>query len=237
MLPIDRLILYIIRYRFEIRSHDTSKKKIMGSNNKRGRFCCIFNCLGVFAIAGTLIWYFVYFAEDIEDYYVANCGGCYCVPDNTTSFSCPSVEADFVVPPTSYPDASYLNVWKSQTILNPYVLNCNPYEGKGLCDTEPFLEWEKFGKTAVCAVHYEQERGRRSRLQQQESEIEVDVLKDIENITTSGVLVGNSDSTCRNGAYYRIKTYTSRTDAEIAGGFVTHVGNCGVCSTLQDLAV
>ncbi|OEU07569.1 hypothetical protein FRACYDRAFT_162434, partial [Fragilariopsis cylindrus CCMP1102] len=36
---------------------------------------------------------------------------------------------------------------------------------------------------------------------------------------------------------YRIKTYPSRSDAETAGGFVTHVGHCGVCSTLQDLAV
>jgi len=204
---------------------------MMGSNNKKGSFCCVFNCVGVLAIAVTLIWYFVYFAnKDIEDY-VANCGGCYCVPDNTTSFSCPSTE-DFVVPLTSYPDKSHLDVWKSQTILNPYVLNCNPYEDKGLCDTEPPLEWETLGETAVCAVHYEQEpqERRRRRLQQQDSEIEVDVPKVIENITTTG-------KTCGNGAYYRIKTYPSRADAEIAGGWVTHVGHCGVCSTLQDLAV
>jgi len=209
----------------------------MGSDNKKGRFCCV-KFVGVSAIAVTLIWYFVYFAHEDNEDYVANCGGCYCVPDNTSSFSCPSIE-EFVVPLTSYPDESHLNVWKSQTILNPYLLSCNPYEDKGLCDTEPPLEWETLGKTAVCAVHYEQEpqERRRRRLQQQESEIEVDEPKVIENIATTGVTTGNSDKTCGNGAYYRIKTYPSRADAKIAGGWVTHVGHCGVCSTVQDLAV
>mmetsp|Transcript_12436 Transcript_12436/g.29611 ORF Transcript_12436/g.29611 Transcript_12436/m.29611 type:complete len:288 (+) Transcript_12436:274-1137(+) len=36
---------------------------------------------------------------------------------------------------------------------------------------------------------------------------------------------------------YNLKTYASREEAEAAGGFVTHLGHCGVCSTLQDLAV
>merc|ERR1712032_668963 len=52
-----------------------------------------------------------------------------------------------------------------------------------------------------------------------------------------GTKDGNSDNTCENGTFYRIKTYPSRADAEMAGGWVTHVGHCGVCSTLQDLAV
>jgi len=47
----------------------------------------------------------------------------------------------------------------------------------------------------------------------------------------------DEENTCENSGFYRIKTYPSREDAESAGGFVTHVGNCGVCSTLQDLAV
>jgi len=36
---------------------------------------------------------------------------------------------------------------------------------------------------------------------------------------------------------YNLKTYVSREEAEAAAGFVTHVGHCGVCSTLQDLSV
>ena len=38
-------------------------------------------------------------------------------------------------------------------------------------------------------------------------------------------------------ASYRLVTYPSWQDAEAAGGFVTHAGHCGVCSTMQDLAV
>lgn len=36
---------------------------------------------------------------------------------------------------------------------------------------------------------------------------------------------------------YHTETVTSREGAEAAGGRVTHTGHCGVCSTLQDLAV
>ena len=220
----------------------------MGSSCGR-KFCCILTTLSVLAVACSLGWYFVYFAKDVEDP-VANCGGCYCVPDNTTLFVCPS---SLTQPPTSYPEETHLNIWKSQTILNPYVLNCNPYEDGVFCDTEPPLDpdfqWAKLAETAVCAVHYEQEGGqryhRRRQLQQQQSEIEVDTDVDLSNQTGNigGTEEGTdatsttTSSTCENAAYYRIKTYTSRADAETAGGFVTHLGNCGICSALQDLAV
>eukprot|EP00536_Pseudo-nitzschia_multiseries_P001868 jgi/Psemu1/235132/estExt_Genewise1.C_240087 len=49
--------------------------------------------------------------------------------------------------------------------------------------------------------------------------------------------VYSENDSCESTKYYRIKTYPSQEDAENAGGFVTHIGNCGVCSTLQDLAV
>ena len=39
------------------------------------------------------------------------------------------------------------------------------------------------------------------------------------------------------GVSYKLVTYPSKQDAEAAGGFVTHAGHCGVCSTMQDLAV
>ncbi|MGK3758404.1 MAG: hypothetical protein ACI8RD_010718 [Bacillariaceae sp.] len=224
------------------------------NNNKSScgkKFCILFNCLGFIAIAGALVWYFVYFAKDLDES-LADCGGCYCIPDNTTSFTCPSASTSTSTSTvvTSYPVESHLNVWKSQTILNPYVLNCNPYDdkdkdGEVVCDTEPSLDpdkqWMKLGETAVCAVHYEQkpQERQRQRRKQQQSEIEVvpnDSNTEDEVTTTT---TGNIDSTssCESGAYYRIKTYPSRSDAETAGGFVTHVGHCGVCSTLQDLAV
>jgi len=222
------------------------------NNNKIScgkKFCIIFNCLGFIAIAGTLVWYFVYFAKDVDES-LADCDGCYCIPDNTTSFTCPSASTSTSTSTstvvTSYPVESHLNVWKSQTILNPYVLNCNPYDdndgkdGEVVCDTEPPLDpdkqWMKLGEIAVCAVHYEQKPQER-RKQQQQSEIEV-VPNDsnTENIATPEISTSDSTGSCESGAYYRIKTYPSRSDAETAGGFVTHIGHCGVCSTLQDLA-
>jgi hypothetical protein len=208
------------------------------------KFCIIFNCLGFIAIAGTLVWYFVYFAKDVDES-LADCGGCYCIPDNTTSFTCPSAE-EIAVVTTSYPEVSHLNVWRSQTILNPYVLNCNPYDdnddkdGEVVCDTEPPLDpdkqWMKLGEIAVCAVHYEQKP--QERRKQQQSEIEV-VPNDsnTDNVATPEISTSDNTGSCESGTYYRMKTYPSRSDAETAGGFVTHVGHCGVCSTLQDLAV
>ena len=37
-------------------------------------------------------------------------------------------------------------------------------------------------------------------------------------------------------SYYYLKTYKTWQEAEQNGAFVTHVGACGVCSTMQDLA-
>ncbi|KAL7529287.1 hypothetical protein ACHAWF_002918 [Thalassiosira exigua] len=44
-----------------------------------------------------------------------------------------------------------------------------------------------------------------------------------------------SDDECK-AASYKLATYASSAEAEVAGGFVTHVGHCGVCSTVRDLA-
>lgn len=201
------------------------------------RSCFIFNCLGFVAIGSILLWYFFFFAKDIADS-VANCDGCYCIPDNTTSFLCP-LSGTEDSPATSYPEETHLNIWKSVTLLNPIVLTCNPFKDGDLCDTEPpvdpDLQWVKLGEKAVCAIHYEPEPQERRRRQQQ-SEIEVDMTNTNnrnDNVTTEVSTVG----TCENSAFYKIKTYPSQKDAELAGGFVTHIGHCGVCSSLQDLAV
>eukprot|EP00980_Cylindrotheca_fusiformis_P030735 scaffold25332_cov186-Cylindrotheca_fusiformis.AAC.2 len=55
---------------------------------------------------------------------------------------------------------------------------------------------------------------------------------------TAACAIHSVDSTtdCKEGSY-TLKSYASREEAEAAGGFVTHMGSCGVCSTLQDLAV
>lgn len=199
----------------------------MSRNNKgccRFSWCCVINVVGLSAIAAVLIWYFAFFAKDVEEYKsVADCGGCYCIPDNTTSMECPSTKnnnAD-VLPKSYYPQET-INVWQSQTILNPYQLNCNPYKDNdddNSCDTEPPLnqEYVDLGDTAVCAIHFEEEDGASSNSN------------------------NDNNATCKEnnieGSSYRIQTYPSRSDAESAGGYVTHVGHCGVCSTLQDLAV
>jgi len=214
----------------------------------------VFNSVGVLVIIGVLIWYFVFFAKEVEEYKsVSNCGGCYCIPDATTSFTCPSVSSSAEAPPpppsASYPEESHLNIWKSQTILNPYRLNCNPYkdinkknnnnddDGENnnnnnnnnllVCDTEPSLDSDllNLGETAVCAIHYEVPQSQSSQ----------GIIESNNNATTT--TTKGTGTICKQGTFYRIKTYPSRTDAELAGGYVTHVGHCGVCSTVQDLAV
>lgn len=40
-----------------------------------------------------------------------------------------------------------------------------------------------------------------------------------------------------NCSTYQLKSYRNRTTAQAAGAFVTHLGECGACSTTQDLAV
>ena len=43
-----------------------------------------------------------------------------------------------------------------------------------------------------------------------------------------------ADTDC---AQYSMYTYPSKAEAEADGAYVTHYGNCGVCSTAQDLGV
>ena len=236
----------------------------MGSDGKKKKSCgrklfCFLLALSVLSVGGATAWYFLYFAKDVESL-VGDCGGCYCIPDESTANECPS---DAARPQSGYPEETHGNAWKSQTILNPYELNCNPYKDGVFCDTEPPLdpnfEWATLGETAVCAVHHEAEDpqqrqrqrqrllepaeaywNRQTRRQQQQSE-EIQVYIDVDddaNITLAEEeKIEIENDTCENTSFYRIKTYPSREDAESAGGFVTHVGNCGVCSTLQDLAV
>lgn len=201
--------------------------------------------LSLISIAATTSWFFLYFARDVESF-VGDCGGCHCIPDESTNFECPAGET----PPSSYPEET-LNAWKSQTIINPYLLNCNPYSDGALCDTEPPLdpdfEFARLGETAVCAIHYEQENVQRSLEEIDLGDIDDDALGDdaLNNNATAledemtETFPLEAEETCENKdtKVYRIKSYPSREAAETAGGFVTHVGSCGVCSTLQDLAV
>lgn len=206
----------------------------MGSDKGEKKSCCqkcfcVVTTLTILAAIGVVAWYFAVFAKDVEDA-TADCGGCYCVPDNSTSNSCPSRPA----PPSFYPAETHLDAWKSQEILDPYVLNCNPFEDGILCDTEPPLDpdfrWRKLGETAVCAVHYEAGPA--------DGELPLERGLDGGAGANATVFAFDEGPECGDfPASYRIKTYPSRGEAEAAGGFVTHVGNCGVCSTLQDLAV
>lgn len=193
------------------------------------KLCGFLVTLLLICTAAILCWYFLAFARDVESS-IGSCDGCYCIPDNSTGFSCPSQD-ESTMPPSSYPEET-INQWKSQTILNPYTLNCNPYTDGGLCDTEPpldpNLEWAALGETAVCAIHYEPELQSRG-LQSD------DLVDNTTEIVSSPLETFTCEDTDTN--FYRIKTYPSSEAAEQAGGFVTHVGSCGVCSTLQDLAV
>jgi hypothetical protein len=110
------------------------------------------------------------------------------------------------VPQTNFTEAE-IDAWASQEASNPYKLSCNPYDS-GSCETNPPQDESllDLAEEAVCAVHFEN-----------------DLASD--NVT----------QICE-GSSYRLATYPSFEDAQVAGGFVTHTGHCGVCSTMQDLA-
>jgi hypothetical protein len=61
-------------------------------------------------------------------------------------------------------------------------------------------------------------------------------LLDLGDTAACAIHIVDVTTDCQDGSY-TLKTYASREEAEAAGGFVTHLGHCGVCSTLQDLAV
>ncbi len=79
---------------------------------------------------------------------VANdCGGCFCVPDDSGKGDCPSF-----VPETEFSPEIIL-AFQSKVLLNPFDnLSCNPYEDKG-CATSPPQE-ELLNGEAVCAFKY-----------------------------------------------------------------------------------
>jgi hypothetical protein len=159
----------------------------------------------VLTISAVLAWYFLSFARDVEEP-VALCGGCHCIPEDGEA--CPTDTA----PNSTTVPTDVLDVWRSQTPLNPYTLDCNPHEDGTYCSTEPPLDdgLLLLGDTAVCAIHY---------------------AGDADNNSTTAA----RQLPCE-GSSYHLATYPSREAAEAAGGHVTHAGHCGVCSTLQDLA-
>jgi len=92
--------------------------------------------------------------------------------------------------------------------LEPYQLKCDPYTDSQ-CETRPAQSSSlvELGETAVCAIHF------------------------VHNTTM------DTTSSYGDDTFYHLVTYTSQEEAIAAGGFVTHSGACGVCSSLQDLAV
>ena len=161
----------------------------MGKEDKKRscwrKLCCCLTVFAVLFIAATTTWYFLVFAKNVESP-VGDCGGCYCIPDESTSFECPNNRA--AEPQSSYPEKTHLNVWKSLTILNPYALNCNPFTDGVFCDTEPPLDpdfqWIKLGETAVCAVHFELEDPLRRRLDARRGEED---QSDIDFVNPGGI--------------------------------------------------
>jgi hypothetical protein len=77
------------------------------------------------------------------------CGDCWCIPILNGLGPCP-----FWQPQTTFSD-EVINEYLNQTILNPYLLDCNPYDDSNCSTTPPqdYLEVE----TAVCAFKYSDE--------------------------------------------------------------------------------
>jgi len=94
-----------------------------------------------------------------------------------------------------------------QTIANPYELNCDPFR------VNP-------NQPASCQTQPSQDEN----------------LLQLGDAAVCAIHVVDPTAECQESSY-NLKTYASREEAEAAGGFVTHLGHCGVCSTLQDLSV
>jgi hypothetical protein len=77
------------------------------------------------------------------------CGDCWCIPKNNGLGPCP-----FWQPQTLFSEeviSGYLN----QTIINPYQLECNPYDDSS-CTTTPTQDYLDV-ETAICAFKYSDE--------------------------------------------------------------------------------
>lgn len=109
-------------------------------------------------------------------------------------------------------DISFSRLFNLQTIqpLNPIDLTCDPYTDPS-CDATPPLAAEG----GVCGVQ---------------------IIPDSDRVTFLDFLFGR-DLSCPTQYTYQIDTFASAAEAESNGYIVTHDGNCGVCSTFQDLAV
>ena len=99
-----------------------------------------------------------------------------------------------------------INTWASLQVVNPYTIDCDPYADPN-CPTNPPQSQE---------------------------------LLDLGDTAVCAIhfeetFVEGGESSC-DGSKYRLQTYSSIEQAQRMGGFVTHSGHCGVCSTLQDLA-
>lgn len=136
------------------------------------------------------------------------CHGCHCTPgwdQDPNDFVCPNKKK---LPPYVYPSET-IEALASQTIRNPFSLDCDPYTN-ATCDTVPSLERNSWGRDAVCGIQYD------------------DVSEKQPQETTN--------STSCPLTTYTIQTYESPLVAAQEGATVSHIGPCGVCSTTQDLA-
>jgi hypothetical protein len=75
-----------------------------------------------------------------------SCGDCWCVPEANGTGPCPVWE------PQSNFSSAVINAYASQVPLNPYSLECNPYEDTA-CTTTPPQEFLG-SESAVCALMY-----------------------------------------------------------------------------------
>ena len=172
----------------------------------RRRRCCICACvlisLVLVAVGAGLAFYFIFLKKgDLDP--VGTCGDCHCIISDASGNTCPTP-----TPQIEFSDEMIAQL-ASQTALNPYVLDCNPYVYddfpdalEGPCETVPPQDESliALGEEAVCGIHYE----------------------------------SFQDGIC--SVDYKLQSYASFQAAEQAGAFVTHAGACGACSTTQDLA-
>lgn len=170
---------------------------------RKNRRCCIcisvLVCLLLVLVAAALAFYFIFFRKGSLSP-LGTCGDCHCIAGNGNECPSPTPKTDF--------SNEMIQELASQTALNPYLLDCNPYASDEFpdliepCTTNPPQEETllSLGEEAVCGLHYE----------------------------------SYNNATCSKE--YSIKSYISREQAETAGAFVTHAGACGACSTTQDLA-
>lgn len=155
-------------------------------------------------------------AHDQTEY--ASCDGCFCV--TTGNAPCPEK------PNSAFNASVVTDILRSQIAINPYSLDCNPYE-EDACQMVPQQNGTlvAMGDRAVCGIRYEPGTHYFPRNEGTQSDAhELNMTSDLGAVATDG---DARSSTVRNQecpTYYRMVSYENFDSASSDGAVITHAG-------------